>query len=355
VPGRDRLRFGRRGALAVARGVAGWPARRVGLAVVAGALIALLGMPVLAHPPTTLIPASQTIAIGDDASVAAHDVAHGLDAIFRVSGPIQPIGRCPEQTDSADGVQPRHGYYNSIWITGCEPGGTGEVRLVERDNESNVIARATIVVVQYTHPSHIRNLTQTTQGDGTLGVSWDAPRRTGGSAIVGYGVQHRLHGDEWASEVPAARDTSGTGTSHTITGLTNGQKYHIRVTPCNQQSGCLPWSDEFGFSHASVSGRPEVPRPRNLDIRPLRDRKVRLTWTWTGPEADSYVISARGFGVDDQSNLYAWRRIHTNTTSPSVLVDESNSTYKYKFEFYIHTIYKVQGLNRHGLQHHPAY
>ena len=72
-------------------------------------------------------------------------------------------------------------YYNSIWVTGCAPGGTGEVRLVEQDNESNVIARATIVVVQYTVPSHIRNLRQTEEGDGSLTVTWDAPRRTGGS------------------------------------------------------------------------------------------------------------------------------------------------------------------------------
>ena len=93
---------------------------------------------------------------------------------------------------------------------------------MERNNESNVIARATIVVVQYTVPSHVRNLRQTEEGDGSLTVTWDAPRRTGGSAIVGYGVQHRLDGADWASESPPVRDTSGTGTSHTVTGLRNG-------------------------------------------------------------------------------------------------------------------------------------
>ena len=92
--------------------------------------------------------------------------------------PIQPIGRCPEQTRGPRHVHPNLGYYNSIWITGCAPGGTGEVRLVERNNESNVIARATIVVVQYTVPSHILHLRQTNQLDGALRVTWDAPRRT---------------------------------------------------------------------------------------------------------------------------------------------------------------------------------
>ena len=132
---------------------------------------------------------------------------------------------------------------------------------MERNNESNVIARATIVVVQYTVPSHIRNLRQTEEGDGSLTVTWDAPRRTGNSAIVGYGVQHRLDGADWASESPPVRDTSGPGTSHTVTGLTNGSKYHIRVTPCNRESACLHWSERMGFSHASVSGRPQAPTP----------------------------------------------------------------------------------------------
>ena len=121
-------------------------------------------------------------------------------------------------------------------------------------------------------------------------MRWDGPRRTGGSAIVGYGVQHRRDGDSWASEVPATRDTSGTGTSHTITGLTNGQRYHIRVTPCNQQSGCLPWSEKAGFSHASVSGTPRVPTPtptptpvatpgpvRELTLTP-GDHKLGVRW-----------------------------------------------------------------------------
>ena len=168
-------------------------------------------------------------------------------------------------------------YYNSIWVTGCAPGGTGEVRLVERDNESNVIARATIVVVQYTVPSHIRNLRQTEEGDGSLTVTWDAPRRTGGSDIVGYAVEYRLDGAAWASESPPVRDTSGPGTSHTVTGLTNGSKYHIRVTPCNRQSACLHWSERMGFSHASVSGRPQASPPPPPVNKPGRIQDLTLT------------------------------------------------------------------------------
>ena len=192
-----------------------------------------------APPPPSLIPATQTIAIGEDAKVEAHDVPADIDAVFRVTGPIQPRGRCPPGGAAAS-ASTGSGYYNAIWVTGCAPGGTGEVRLVERTNEANVLATATVVVAQTTWPSHIRNLRLTAQGDGAVTLAWDPPERTGGSPIVGYGVQHRRDGAAWASEVPAGRDTSGIGTTHTVTGLTNGVKYHFRVTPCNQAKAACP-------------------------------------------------------------------------------------------------------------------
>ena len=120
-----------------------------------------------------------------------------------------------------------------------------------------MLATATVVVAQAAWPSHIRNPRQTAEGDGALTLAWDPPQRTGGSPIVGYGVQHRRDGAAWASEVPAGRDTSGTRTTHTVTGPTNGVTYHLRVTPWNQAKGCLPWSDQVGSSHASVSGTPQ--------------------------------------------------------------------------------------------------
>ena len=94
---------------------------------------------------------------------------------------------------------------------------------------------------------------------------------------MGYGVQHRLDGAAWASESPPVRDTTGPGTSHTVTGLTNGRKYHIRVTPCNRQSACLHWSERMGFSHASVSGRPQASPPPPPVNKPGRIQDLTLT------------------------------------------------------------------------------
>ena len=145
---------------------------------------------------------------------------------------------------------------------------------------------------------------------------------------MGYGVQHRRDGAAWASEVPAGRDTSGTGTTHTVTGLTNGVTYHLRVTPCNQAKGCLPWSDQVGSSHASVSGTPTAgapgPGPGNpgppsppqaiagcgsiapgalaipteLNIIPYSQRRALLTWV--GSEAAThYAVQISQVGSSD--------------------------------------------------------
>ena len=235
----------------------------------------------------------------------------------------QPIGRCPEQTRGPRHVHPNLGYYNSIWITGCAPGGTGEVRLVERNNESNVIARATIVVVQYTVPSHILHLRQTNQLDGALRVTWDAPRRTGGSDIVGYAVQHRLDGAAWASESPPVRDTFGPGTSHTVTGLTNGRKYHIRVTPCNRESACLHWSERMGFSHASVSGRPQaspppppVNKPGPVQALTLTPGDHKLGVRWQAPQDNG------GRDITRYQVQYKLAAVTSWTSNPEVTISD---------------------------------
>ena len=54
--------------------------------------------------------------------------------------------------------------------------------------------------------------------------------------------------------------------------LTNGAPYHVHVRACNgssELSDCGDWTQQR-------LGTPEAPRPRNLDITPLRERKVRV-------------------------------------------------------------------------------
>ena len=72
-----------------------------------------------------------------------------------------------------------------------------------------------------------------TPGNGTATISWSAPTETGNSPIVSY----------TASAVASASDptcTVSTGTSCTITGLTNGTSYDVTVTATNAAGTSAP-------------------------------------------------------------------------------------------------------------------
>ena len=64
-----------------------------------------------------------------------------------------------------------------------------------------------------------------TPGDGQVTLTWTAPASTGGADISGYEYEQNGSGT-WVS-------TGATATSHTVTGLTNGQAYTFRVRAVN--------------------------------------------------------------------------------------------------------------------------
>ena len=74
-------------------------------------------------------------------------------------------------------------------------------------------------------------------GDRSLEVTWTAPDLGGAPSAERVWVQHRAHGEQdW---VEVERDSSAV--SHTLTGLTNGTTYEVRVAYENT-SGLGPWS-----------------------------------------------------------------------------------------------------------------
>ena len=93
--------------------------------------------------------------------------------------------------------------------------------------EASVSVTFTTASVESTVPGVPVGLVVTT-GDGELTVSWSAPE-DGGSAIVEYRVEWKS-GDE---EYDADREAIVRALSHTITGLTNGTTYDVRVTAVN--------------------------------------------------------------------------------------------------------------------------
>ena len=113
-------------------------------------------------------------------------------------------------------------------------------------------------------------------GDGSLGVSWDAPS-DGGSPIVDYDVRHVESGDigcvdcgplPWVDWEPSAVSASRRAT---ITGLANGTSYAVVVRARNSV-GVGEWSDdEWGTPVAPVTA---PGAPRDLAVAAHGERAV---------------------------------------------------------------------------------
>ncbi len=67
-------------------------------------------------------------------------------------------------------------------------------------------------------------------GNASLTVTWTAPDDDGGSEITGYELQYSSDGGTTWTLIEASEIT---GTSHTITDLTNGTRYHVQVRAVN--------------------------------------------------------------------------------------------------------------------------
>ena len=83
-----------------------------------------------------------------------------------------------------------------------------------------------------TVPGSPTNLTVTQDDSGELYATWRAPSDDGGNRVSGYRVFWKAATGDWKSADDTS-DTTATSTSHTITGLTNGALYHVRVAAIN--------------------------------------------------------------------------------------------------------------------------
>ena len=124
------------------------------------------------------------------------------------------------------------------------------------DEEFDITATQAVAA---TNPSPPHGLQVSSLSAGTLDISWQAPEWSsdrdladflaggtnvgdGGSPITGYTVQWKESADSWDTPADVSEETV-TGTTHTITGLTGGAEYTLRVIATNSVGDSQP-SDE---------------------------------------------------------------------------------------------------------------
>ena len=208
---------------------------------------------------------------------------------------------------SLDVISLLSGDTSSTYTLGpADAGYTFTVRVTFTDDEGNnesLTSEATEAVAA-TVPAAPQSLSVATgDQDQELEASWQAPSSNGGSAVTGYRVQWKEAADSWdtAADVSEAAET---GTTYTITDLTGGVEYAVRVIATNDV-GDGPASTEAkgtpagGVSEAEnsaptglpgIGGTPQVDQTLTADTSPIDDEdgltNVSYSYQWIAGGSD---------------------------------------------------------------------
>ena len=155
---------------------------------------------------------------------------------------------------------------------------------------------------------------QITAGDGRLSISWSP------GAVGGQFGRSKSYGVHWHTDLSRAESWDPSinniqSTSRTITGLTNGQQYHICLRACNE-AGCGNRACRWTGTPVASTGNPTPtvptgpPAPTNLQITNPSAGDIGVTWTdpvaWSGGSLVwvNYKISKieNGASACDSSN-----------------------------------------------------
>ena len=140
-------------------------------------------------------------------------------------------------------------------------GKTIKVRVTFTDDADNQesLTSADTDTVAATKPGVPGHLNAFPHDAGALDVYWEAPASDGGSDITGYKVQWKESADSWDTPEDVSEATAS-GTIHTITGLTDGVEYSVRVLATNGVGDSPPSVEQTGTPRETKA--PEMVRPR---------------------------------------------------------------------------------------------
>jgi hypothetical protein len=118
-----------------------------------------------------------------------------------------------------------------------------------------------------------------TAGNGTATVTWTPPADDGGAAISGYSIA----AVDGAGATVGTATAAGTATSGTVTGLTNGTSYRLKVTATNSVGTGPDSALSNPVTPATVSGAPTIGTAAS---GVTSDTVVSATAAWTAPTSN---------------------------------------------------------------------
>ena len=164
-----------------------------------------------------------------------------------------------------------------------------------------------------------------TPGDQQVTLRWRAPTNDGGEPITHYEYEQDGSGT-WVS-------TGGTATSHTVTGLNNGQTYTFRVRAVNALGSGAAVTLEATPSPSTGGGggggddEPREPPPSAPENLLAEGGDGQVTLTWEAPEDDDDAITDYEYRIDGKG---LWISIGSTDTTYTVtgLVNGTGYTFE---------------------------
>lgn len=141
-----------------------------------------------------------------------------------------------------------------------------------------------------------------TARNASLALSWRAPTSAAGrGAVTGYNIEYRActatprtctSNPTWSAWIAQAH--SGTGITATISSLTNGTTYEVRVRARNG-FGHSSWSQTASGTPVAQTGKPSVPSGFTVEAA---NRQIKVTWSPSTPPRGGTVS---GYEVEYRS------------------------------------------------------
>ena len=247
--------------------------------------------PAAANSPATGAPIiSGTAQVGETLTVDTS----GIDDADGMSGAVfsyQWLANDAETTGATG---------DTYTLVDADVGKAVKVREIFNDddyNEETLTSEATAAVAAETAvPDAPQSLNVSPDDTGTLNVSWEAPASDGGSDITGYKVQWKSGSEDYDGSAGSTRQaeiTDPASRTHTITGLTDGVEYTVRVIAVNDV-GDGPPSDE-------ATGTPRETTPPELATATVDGTTLTLTYDEaldenSEPSSDAFSVTVGGTG-----------------------------------------------------------
>ncbi len=297
----------------VARWIRTWPARRMGLAAVAGGLVlwaAVLGQvaPLQAQEEANSeadgaprnvagvrisgLSGSLTSGSSDSFTVEAFNLTTVVGyevSVSRNNGTLG-IGACgtSSQTQRVSGVESQN---LTFTVHGCAAGAGTVTAVVRRSGlTTNEDAVSQGVTVTARAPDAPARPTAPNPQPRAFTAQWQAPGNTGGAALTGYHVLRRANGAAWPPD-SQAKKVGATTRSYRFTGLAPNRIYWFKVKACNgaNQTRCSGWSPQ-----ASVTL--PIDKPGRPGWGALTEDITQIQVRWSAPE-DTGGVSLTGYGL----------------------------------------------------------